>query len=438
MDRRSEHGRRALEQRLGRRDVAAVHRATAGVRTASPPRAPRSHDPLRRSGRARSGSGRPARGGSRGSPRTRCSRPRSAFTRSAQATNRSWSVARARLSSEPYTASLDHDVPEPVDSSRSRRGVAVDELLAAQRPRGDGTSGRSASGDELLDRRLREREPDDRGRLHDRPLLAGEVVEAGREQGLDRRRHRELARSPGRSSGRRRAGRAPLSTSIETSCSTNSGLPSAAATTRAVTLASTGRRAAPRRSARCPRRSSGGMAIDRDARLGSHQSGVASRQIAAGRCRRRASATAAPSLERGASRRSRNVCLGRSGCRRSRGRRPLPAERLEEPAGAPEELGDRELGVREPDDRRRPGPRIAARGRGRPRRAASILSRASSGVSSSTIAAAARTTSTSGQNVMPSPYGRQRPREHGRRRSTSRRELADRGTTCRRRPRRRR
>ena len=39
-----------------------------------------------------------------------------------------------------------------------------------------------------------------------------------------------------------------------------------------------------------------------------------------------------------------------------------------------------------------------------------IFPRATSGASSSTIAAASRTISTSGQNVMPRPYGRQRPR----------------------------
>ena len=55
--------------------------------------------------------------------------------------------------------------------------------------------------DELLDRRLREREPDHRGGLHDRPFLSRQVVEAGGEQRLDRGWHRgcrEVARcSPG-------------------------------------------------------------------------------------------------------------------------------------------------------------------------------------------------------------------------------------------------
>ena len=112
------------------------------------------------------------------------------------------------------------------------------------------------------------------------------------------------------------------------------------------------------------------------------------------------------------SRRSRNVssALWTSSINSDDG--PLRRQRLEELAGAPEELRDREAGRREADDG---GEAVAdlACPPGRPRAAAPILSSGLSGVSSSTMPAAARTTSTSGQKVMPSPYGRQRPAEHG-------------------------
>ena len=90
--------------------------------------------------------------------------------------------------------------------------------------------------------------------------------------------------------------------------------------------------------------------------------------------------------------------------------RPVRRERLEELAHAPEHLGD---GVRSAADRpidRRQAVEDLARALDARRAASRACRRASSGVSSGAISAALRAISTTGQKVMPSPYGRQRPR----------------------------
>ena len=73
-------------------------------------------------------------------------------------------------------------------------GERMDELLAVEVGRGGRRPSSGASrGRAPRPRRSGEDEPDDRRRVDDRPLLAGQVVEAGGEQGMDRRRHDDLA-----------------------------------------------------------------------------------------------------------------------------------------------------------------------------------------------------------------------------------------------------
>ncbi len=198
--------------------------------------------------------------------------------------------------------------------------------------------------------------------------------------------------------------------SIAVICSTYSGLPSAAATMRARTAASS------------PTEQ---LFHDRGGVLGSQRGERDEVRLVAGRPRRRAS----PAARGGRSARSR---IGRAVDRlqqvvdeveeRRRGgvdvvddrdQRSLARERLEQLADAPEQLGELELRAGQADGGpdafgdRRPGRRPTAP---RPRASAAILATPRRAVVVARCPAAARTISPIGQNVMPSPYGRHRPR----------------------------
>ena len=77
--------------------------------------------------------------------------------------------------------------------------------------------------------------------------------------------------------------------------------------------------------------------------------------------------------------------------------------RLEQLPGAPEQLGDRDATTVDSPTADATRSTIASRSGSSPARSAAIRARAASGESSSTICAAERTISTSGQNVIPSP-----------------------------------
>ena len=89
----------------------------------------------RRAGPARSGSGRPARGGSPRISSNSSSRPRSRLTRSAQDDEPLVHLRPRPLEQAAVRRVADHDVAEPVDLVLAAGGPGpVDELLAVQRP----------------------------------------------------------------------------------------------------------------------------------------------------------------------------------------------------------------------------------------------------------------------------------------------------------------
>ena len=107
--------------------------------------------------------------------------------------------------------------------------------------------------------------------------------------------------------------------------------------------------------------------------------------------------------------------------------RALRGECLEEPSSAPHQLRDRELGgaqVHRRGNALHDRPRVRLRAGTGPRGGRSCGPR-SCGLSSGVIPAASRTTSPSGQNVIPSPYGRHRPRTSRACSPGAGRELAD-------------
>ena len=201
-------------------------RSTGRPPNARGPSSPRRADP------ARPGTDTPARGGSRGSPRTRpdARRPHA----SSHSANRSCRSARCSFGIAWYAASRisrwrKRNASSPANSARSGR---ISSLRASASSR-EGTFGRSRLGRQ---RRHGARVEDlalDRPALDHRALLGVQPVQAGGEQELDRRRHRDVARGPrparhAPSSNRR----SPSSISMPSISSTNSGLPSAASRIR--------------------------------------------------------------------------------------------------------------------------------------------------------------------------------------------------------------
>ncbi len=178
------------------------------------------------------GSDAPARGGSRGSPRTpsRASR----FTPSAHSTNRSWRSARARLRMPSYAVSRMRTWWKRNASSSERDVVAAGRAAspsaspAARRARGARARVRGGAR-----RRATKSWPiTDAGSITARSSSSRRSSRAARRAwivgGTATSRDRpRLARQR-----RPRSGSAPSSMSMESSCSTKSGLPSAAATMR--------------------------------------------------------------------------------------------------------------------------------------------------------------------------------------------------------------
>ncbi len=203
-----------------------------------------------------------------------------------------------------------------------------------------------------------------------------------------------------RPSSRRRT---PSSMSIDTSCSTKSGLPSAATITRSRTA---GTRPV------CPSRLST-MAVESVSVSGSEHDPLGARRCGPVRpileqvvARRRQEQ--GRGLEVGPGQLVEQVQEGRLGpvdVVDDDDERASLGEDLDQPADGPERLRQRERRGRQPRGRRDPVGDLDVAERARARRA-----RPRSGGSSSRMSAARRTISTSGQNVIPLPYGRQRPR----------------------------
>ena len=269
--------------------------------------------------------------------------------------------------------------------------------------------------------RLGERQADDRCRLDHRPLLAPQQVEPRGEQGLDGRRNVEVGEVAGRAPSAHRRSAANRCRSASTaSARRRAGCPPR----RRRSGPAPRRRCRPRPAARSTTRAASliGQRLEDDPRRVRVERPVGLRlqQVMArgaqqqDRCaldRARAGARSAP----GRSARP-------SGCRRSRPMTGLlAAQPLQEAARRPERSPP-------PGTARSTGrwPRPAARSPPRRRCSCGRASpRASSGASSCSMPAASRAASTSGQKVMPSPYGRQRPRSTVASSATEVGELAD-------------
>ena len=277
------------------------HRAERPARPPPPAarrRAARGPPSPRRRARARRGSGAPARGGSRGSRRAR-SGP--APCSSSQSAKRSCSSARAAFGQAVVGGVADEQVAEAEGVvARQLRPVGPHELLAHERhqPRRHVR----LVGRERLDAAAVEDLALDRAALEHAALGRVELVEPGREQRLDRRRHDDVAV---------RRLRQPCA-SI---CSTKSGLPSAASRIRLARVSSSS--ASPSSSSISSSVSSAVERLEQDGRRVELAAGPGRppvEQLRAARCRR------AGSGRRGSSRRCGRRGRGRS-ARPSGGRR---------------------------------------------------------------------------------------------------------------------
>ena len=364
-----------------------------------------------RPARAPPGSGTPARGGSRRSPRTR-SPARPPFARAKPRTAR---AAPARISFGIAVRGVaDQRVPEPEASSPGRSSApAAIELLADERHAG---AGRRAAG--LLAARarrpLRARTPSDhRGAFDHRALLGLEAVEPRGEQRVDR--------AAGISSRSRRVvavGRASRSI-----CSTKSGLPSAASV---MPRRASSERAPPRRAGR---RAALGLVLgerlerDRGRVRRAVQRGRVVEQLGpreAEQQDRRVAAPAGEVLDQVEEGRLRPVDVVEA-------RRPAAARaRASRAGGGPPRTSPRSTPARSPSADRAADALGDSSAASSPLRAALRSARAA--IEPSPRGRRARR-SRSGQNVMPSPYGRQRPTapRFARRR---RDELVSPGATC--------
>ena len=153
----------------------------------------RARDRGRRAGRARRGSCTPARGGSRGSPRTR--------SRSRLAVHPLAPVGEALV--QGRAVALEEPV---VDGVADEDVVEAERVLAVQSERSDRTSclpsrasrsastliGRTGSATSSRTAEPAKTRPITEAASITGPLLGLELVEAGREQGVDRRRDRDL------------------------------------------------------------------------------------------------------------------------------------------------------------------------------------------------------------------------------------------------------
>ena len=289
-------------------------------------------------------------------------------------------------------------------SSSERERSGLHELLLDQRAEALAHAVANALGQEMRHGVLDEDLPDDRGRLDHGSLVRLEVVEARREQRVDRRRHDGAVDVRGRRASCPRSKRmSPSSMSIETSCSTKSGFPSEASTTRARMRSS--RPALPSRCSVIARVSS---SVRRSSSIrvapgDGGPLGMALEELVARRAdheQRRVLGCLEDVLDEVEEARLGPVDVLEEDDERSR-----PGERLQQLPCPPDELlaGELRRARGRSPTRRAPPPRRRPRA---PRASAS----ATSVVSRSRMPAACRTASASGQKVMPSPYGRQRPR----------------------------